>query len=141
MKKRRKTSIAWFLFFGALGCLLPDQWKMIVFVLAGFASARWITSRVRINLFYMAWFIFPVLCFMFMDSVGNRTVGWCEKNNPSVLIDNAVHHIKGISNEESSEMTRDLVDKSLEVKQELIPAIKDFVKDLSKRFFANSVKM
>ena len=147
MEKRRKISMAWFLFFGALGCLLPNQWKVIAFILAGLTIALWITSRVRIKLLYVTWLIFPVLFLMFMNDVANRAVGWCEKNDPSVLVDNTVHCVKEISDGKSPEIIRNLIDKSPEVKQELInnakgeiktgfsksvSAIKDFAKHLSK---------
>ncbi len=128
MKKRRKISMAWFLFFSALGCLLLDQWEVIAFTLAGFTAARWITSRVRIKLLYVTWLIFPVLFPMFMNDVGNRTVGWCEKNNPSVLVDNTVHRIKEISDGKSPEIIRNLIDKSPEAKQELINSAKGKIK-------------
>jgi len=147
MRKKRKMSIAWFLFFGVLGCLLPNQWKVIAFFLAGLAIARWTTSRVRIKLLYVTWLIFPVLSLMFMNNIANRAVGWCEKNDPSVLVDNTVHCVKEIRDGKSPEIIRNLIDKSPEVKQELInsakgeiktgfsksvSAIKDFAKNLSK---------
>jgi len=128
MEKRRKISIAWFLFFATLGYLLSGQWKMIVLILAGLTIALYITSRIKIKLLYVTWLIFPVLSLIFMNPIGDKTVEWCEKNNPSVLVDDAVRYIKEASDEEQLKITSNLIDKSSEVKQELINNIKDKIK-------------
>lgn len=128
-RKRKGTSIAWFLFFNALGCLLPNQWKVIMFSLAGLVIAWSVTSRIRIRLLSLTWLIFPVLCFTFMDSVGNRAVGWCEKNSPSVLAGNAVRYIKKeIKDGKTPEKIQDLIDESPEAKQKLITDVKGELK-------------
>ena len=150
MEKRKNISIAWFLFFAALGSLLFNWWRTIAFILAGLTIARWVTSRIKIKLFYATWLIFPVLSLMFINSIGDRAAGWCEKNSPSVLFDNTVHCIKEISNGKSPEIIRNLIDQSPEEKQELInktkdkiktsflesiSALKDLTKHLSKQLF------
>ena len=144
MKKKRKISIAWFLFFGALSYLLSNQWEMITAVLAGVMIAWWVTSRIKIKLLYLGWIIFPILCLIYINPVGNRAVGWCEENNPSVVKNKIIHYFKEVDNG----TIQNTIDEFPKVKQKLVDSAKDkiktgfqklisFSKDLFERLFAN----
>lgn len=113
MKKRRKVSMAWFLFFAALSCLLTNQWETIAAVLAGIMAAWWATSRIKIKLLYVVWLIFPFVSLVFISSIGNRAKGWCEENNPSVMIDKGLCHLEKISGQKVPEAIHNfLLDES-----------------------------
>lgn len=121
MKKKRKISIAWFLFFGALNYLLSNQWEMITAILAGVMIAWWVTSRIKIKLLYVCWIIFPILSIIYINPIGNRAVGWCEENDPLVIKNKIVHYFKEVD----SETTQSMIDESPRVIDGVNGKIKD----------------
>ncbi len=138
MKKKKKISMAWFLFFAAVSCLLPNQWKIITAVLAGLMIAWWLTSRIKVKLFYAAWLIFPLLCFYYLNSTGDKAVVWCEKNSPSVVVEKADNYFEEISGRKPSEELHRLINRSSDVGQELLEeaktkAIEYFPKSIRKK--------
>ncbi len=115
MKKKRKVSMAWFLFFGASSCLLSSQLEAIAAILAGFMIAWFLTSRIKIKLLYVVWLIFPVLSLIFISSIGDGAVRWCEENNPSDKIDKALCYLEEKSDQKVPKAVHDfLLDKSPE---------------------------
>lgn len=96
MKKRRKISIAWFMFFAAMSYLLVNQWGRIASVLAGLALALWLTSRIKIRFLYATWLIFPLLCLLFLNQAGNRVVEWTDQNSPRFVTSRIVDETKDV---------------------------------------------
>jgi len=132
MKKKRKVSIAWFLFFGASSCLFSSQLEVMAAVLAGVMIALWLTSRIKIKLLYVVWFIFPFLSLIFISSIGDRAVGWCEENNPSAKIDKGLCYLEEKSRQKVPKAVHDfLLDKS--------PEAVDNAKDKIKAGFSKAV--
>ncbi len=135
MKKRRKVSMAWFLFFGALSCLLSNQLEAMAAVLAGIMIAWWVTSRIKIKSLYILWLIFPILSLTYTCSMGDKAVEWCEGNNPSAKIDKYICQLEGISGQKVPEAVHNfLLDESPEA-DDGIPTLVDKVKEIVKSGF------
>lgn len=115
MKKRRRVSIAWFLFFSASSCLLSSQLEAIAAILAGFMIAWWATSRIKMKSLYVVWLIFPFLSLMYISSIGDGAVRWCEESNPSAKIDKGICYLEEKSGQRVPKAVHDfLLDESPE---------------------------
>lgn len=133
MKKQKRISLLWSLFFATMGCLVANQWEWVFAVLAGFMLAWWLTSRIKIKLFYATWFIFPFLCFFCLNSAGNRVVEWTNQNSPKFVAGRAVYYAVHNLTYKTPEPKQWLINKTRDVFQKSVSKAKGITKKISEK--------